>query len=131
MKILHVNEELIIDGSTYLVKLTSLVLVTEFKEHLRLKNNLGLMRTIILKCSTCSVRLLDTCIETCKDNLFDIKSNTTIEEKNMMNILTCSRGTHHINLLRNNLKLFEISTFFVKSNSKLNSRRFFMHEADI
>ena len=39
----------------------------------------------------------------------------------MMSILTCSTGTHHI---RNNLKLFEISTFFVKLNTKLKLRRF-------
>ena len=47
-----------------------------------------------------------------------------------MDILTCSTGTH-INLIRNNLKLFEISTFFVKPDTKLNSRRFFMYEAHI
>ena len=42
----------------------------------------------------------------------------------MMNILTCSTGTHHFNLLRNKLKLFEMSSFFVKSNTKWKSRRF-------
>ena len=36
------------------------------------------MQTIIMKCNTCPVRLLDPYIEMCKENLFDNKSNTTI-----------------------------------------------------
>ena len=46
----------------------------------------------------------------------------------MMKILTCSTGTHRF---RNNLKLFEISTFFCKIKYQIKVTTLFMPEAQI
>ena len=51
------------------------------------------MGTIHVLCRTSSDRVFDTSIETCKNNLFDIKYNTIIEDENMIFLSMQQRDT--------------------------------------